>query len=132
MADLEGAPFCCGIREIDGLSGHRTPEAVLKDLRGRFHEDHKWRHAVFSQAGKRSTYGKRFAAYITKEKLGTVVETETKVNPNSKNPLKAFIWTIDWDAMRKWLAARKKLNQEAWDDAENPDFPHNYSFDGWW
>jgi hypothetical protein len=102
---LEDLLGCCGVREIDGLSLHREPEDALKGVALSAAYDHKWRHAIFTQAGKGKRYGVQFAAYITKHKLGTVVASPTKVNPNSGNPLKAFIWTVNWPAFRKWASA---------------------------
>jgi hypothetical protein len=100
---LEGLNGCCGVREIDGLAFYDgKPEEAMKVVAKNTVYDHTWRHALFTQAGKGKRYGTNFATYITKHKLGTVVATPTKVNPNSGNPLKAFIWTINWPAFKKW------------------------------
>jgi hypothetical protein len=76
------------------------------------YEDHDntWRYAVFTQAGTRKTYGKKFAALIKKENLGEVVQATTKSvkNPNSGNVLKAWIWTVNHRNLRAW--AQKQAN----------------------
>ena len=66
--------------------------------------DKFWRYAVFTQAGKNATYGKKFAALIRREKLGEVVQATTKTvkNPNSGNILKAWVWTVNYPALKKW------------------------------
>ncbi len=73
-----------------------------------YDKDSRWRYAVFTQAGSRRTYGKRFAALIAKEGLGEVVQATTKTvkNPNSGNVLKAWIWTVNHTALKKWAQAR--------------------------
>lgn len=111
---------CCGIREISGISGHK-PEAVMKAFAKKVYGDGKshtdvwsyhyqrphgenWRYAVFSAAarGKKAAprYGDALRAYILKHKLGEVVETGVAVNPNSGNNLKAYIWTVDHEAVK--------------------------------
>ena len=102
---------CCGLREISGIARCSGPEKALENLAKGMLYDSSWRHAVFTQAGTRSTYGEKFKAYILKEKLGTVVESETKVNPNSGNKLKAYVWTVDWRRMKGWMK-RHKIERE--------------------
>ena len=117
---------CCGIKEITGLSycvdtktamqdfailtSLRKAEAYQKDL------SLKWipapvvnfRYAIFSQAHKESAYGLKFAAFIRDQGLGTLEETGFSSNPNSGNQLKAWIWTVDHDALRSWAEANQK------------------------
>lgn len=105
MADLEDNFACCGLREINWLSEHRTPESALFSLSGfALQKDRKWRHAIFTQAG-RGRYGDRLKAYILQHQLGSVVESPGEVNPNSGRVLKAFIWTINWTAVDAWMKA---------------------------
>lgn len=72
--------------------------------------DKKWRYAVFTQAGKKRTYGKKFAALIRRENLGEVMQATTKSvkNPNSGNILKAWIWTVNHKNLKAW--AQKQAN----------------------
>lgn len=122
---------CCGVRELHGLSEYSTPERAMAQL-GQLlglkaimvfnDQEHvagqnvNWRHLLFGQ-NRTNTYGDRFRAYILEHKLGTVVETDTQVNPNSGNPLKIFVWTVDWPALlhhlhtlRPELKALKKID----------------------
>lgn len=102
---------CCGIREIQGLGQHKTPDAALKSFctavgleRGISNQRHRFAHILFSQAKKDKPYGEAFAAFVSARGLGTIVETNFKVNPNSSNPLKAFLWTPNLPGLRKWFA----------------------------
>ena len=124
MAQLSDGFGCCGIREIEGI-GELSAKEVMADLAEDFRYDHKWRHAVFTQAGKKARYGLSFAAFIKKHKLGTVVASPTKENPNSGNPLKAFVWTVNWPALRKYL--KDNLGEdEYWDEPR-----HQPYYGGW-
>lgn len=107
---FNSVPGCCGLRELNRVSAHRTPEDALRSLftipsreYGNYTTNKKFRYAVFTQAGGRSTYGKRLAAFIIEHKLGEIVETAGKhINPNSRRLLKAWLWTVDHDALQKW------------------------------
>jgi hypothetical protein len=113
---------CCGIKELSGLSG-LTPDSVFKEFgkqaytkseRDGRYENNRWRHAIFSQASVHAganVYGTKFAAYIVKHKLGTVVETEELVNPNSGNYLKAWIWTVDHEAAHAFYKSLMKASK---------------------
>jgi hypothetical protein len=121
---------CCGIREINGLSSHCVTTSIgepPKELNvmsafkafaskvsrrriwtfegkevKRATDDFKWRFCLFTQ-NKNNTYGDQFAAFIRDNQLGQVLETDTQVNPNSGNPLKLFIWTVDWPRLNAYI-----------------------------
>jgi hypothetical protein len=113
--DLE----CCGVKEIDGLSKFDDdPEAAMSAFclartgYNHYHQDTSsissslqlnFAHILFTQAGN-VTYGQQFARFIRANRLGSVVRSRIQVNPNSKNPLAAYIWTVDRLALKRWWA----------------------------
>lgn len=120
---IEDGFQCCGLGEISGLSDYRKPELALKSL---FRDSGdglllRQPHLIFTQAGRGATYGKRFAAYLVKEGLGTVVATPSKTNPNSGNPLVAWIWTTNKKALKKWGVTHNVKSAEARDSDEYND-----------
>ena len=40
-------------------------------------------------------YGRNLANYIKKNKLGDVVATQKRVNPNSGNRIQSWLWTVN-------------------------------------
>ena len=52
--------------------------------------------------------GTRVVDYIKKNKLGRVVGTHGKVNPNSGNEIKAWLWEVNEKALREWFFANGK------------------------
>lgn len=102
---------CCGIRELNNLSRFGNEVAALKSFAKFVYDPSKlnsqFRFAVFSEANNYRTkagYGSRFAAFIRENKLGAVIETEGwATNPNSGNPLKVWVWTVDHDAVKEWV-----------------------------
>lgn len=110
---------CCGIRELSGLSHQDNPQksmyqfarlTYLREIedstkKGSFlkRPDPGFRYILFSQARRDNKYGVEFGAYIESNGLGKVAETPFNVNPNSSNPLKIFIWTVDHDALKAWV-----------------------------
>ena len=117
---------CCGIKELTGLSYCVDAKTAMQDFAvltclrkaEAYQKDGslKWIHApvvnfryvVFSQAHKESAYGLKFAAFIRDQGLGTLEETGFSINPNSGNQLKAWIWTVDHDALKSWAEANPK------------------------
>lgn len=129
---------CCGVHELVGI-GRQSPEKFLEELVGeniRHTTGGKSRHFdwllgtysdretplkvtysprcafyIFTQAGRRAAYGKRLRDYIHSQKLGTVVTSPTKVNPNSKNPVTVFTWAFDLKRLIKWYENRKVTHE---------------------
>lgn len=101
---------CCGIKELSGLSQYPDNPADAMQNIGRMiyistsnhYIGKHFRYIVFSQAGKNSHYGEVFAKYILDNNLGSLVETDWHVNPNSKNQLKVWVWTTDHHALDTW------------------------------
>jgi len=121
--------MCCGLRELHGLewaSGSGPVHAMTEFIHVACpkRQEYKWRngkymmqylsrlyfsHVVFSEARDgNGGYGERFAAYIKKNKLGDVVASQRRVNPNSGNQVKLWVWTLNKQALVKWAAANIK------------------------
>ena len=120
---------CCGVREIHNLQQHRRPEEAIQEFgKHTYGEDpnvpseardrarmqyyyaypyrnanRRFRYAIFTQATKRATYGKKFAAYIKEHKLGDVIHTGFNVNPNTRRSVGLWVWTVDHDALKEHL-----------------------------
>jgi hypothetical protein len=64
---------------------------------------------VFTQAepngwlSKTKGYGDKFATFIVENNLGTVVQSQRRTNPNSSNPGKLFLWTLNHAALDKFF-----------------------------
>lgn len=99
---------CCGIREMDGLldSSKETVQEFCSDIDSdSSYNGRPWprfRYAIFSDIGPKHTRGNPLASYIRRHKLGKVVSTNWNVNPNSDNPLKVWVWTLDGKMLKKW------------------------------
>lgn len=108
---------CCGLREIAELHTHRSPEDAMKDFYTKTQlgeklyswsnaiggTDNRFRFAVFTQATARAGYGRKFAQFIRDHALGDVIETAgNHKNPNSGHVLKAWIWTVNHNAVTAW------------------------------
>lgn len=100
---------CCGVGEIDGLSGYDSTQDALEAL---FRDNGIPRQpfVIFTQATsqRRESYGDRFKAYLEAEGLGEVSVSGYKANPNSGNFVKVFVWTVNRKAVDKLYAAFTK------------------------
>lgn len=93
---------CCGLREITYLADHaRDPEDAARAFAADVEYDKNFRYAIFTQAGVRSTYGVKFAAFILANGLGEVVETGWNTNPNTGSRLKVWVWTVNHRKLQK-------------------------------
>lgn len=100
---------CCGVKEIDGLSYTDTPQEALKDVWDSYHNrGNDCRFMIFTGVTNEK-YGQKFRNLIIKEKLGKVIETESKVNPNSDNPIKVWVWTINKTNFKNYARKNKIL-----------------------
>lgn len=120
---------CCGLREITGLEfAGDGKEAMTEFVEAAFPKSRRYNfdkheyeyiarlnfsHAVFSEAQDGAgSYGEKFSAYILKNKLGDVIASQRRVNPNSGNRLKVWIWTLNKQGLKKW-AENNKVHQGA-------------------
>ena len=98
---------CCGTKELV-MVGYTAPEDLIR----RLVFNYRFAHVFFTDvSGKyrskgRSPSGWALAAYIKKHKLGKVVMSETRINPNSGNALTAWIWTVSKTNLNKWKGIR--------------------------
>lgn len=119
---LESELHCCGMADVQ-CEG-KTALDNLKDfwLSWEGEEDYSYRPPiiVLSERLVDPAAGK-LVALIRKHKLGEVVQTRSKINPNSKNRIRAYLWTPSRKALN---AFAKKRGWKLEDDED-------YSFGGW-
>lgn len=105
---------CCGAREITNLSISRSAPQAMQEfgqaIYTRSYADN-FRYVIFTAAdyGKPATYGTRFAKFIAKNNLGTVLETAKNRNPNTGNQVQMWVWTVNHDAVKAWLKKDKEI-----------------------
>ena len=98
---------CCGLRELNDLCDYRyNPERALKDFCSSFfhgqQDDEDLAAFILFTGVSKERYGQRFASLIKKNKLGKILETRAKLNPNSGSIIKTWIWDINRPATRAW------------------------------
>lgn len=123
---FNGFDCCCGARTFNGVSS-RSPESIVKDYilsscEMRYHSETKRyikgvtpryqdAHLLFADPmrGSRAKYsGAKFAAYITKHKLGEITASPARHNPvhNERKKgymdLKIYIWSPSTTGLNKW------------------------------
>lgn len=122
---------CCGISELQGIGDHEgNSEEIIRELydftdgfdavKTFYLFSAVLRHA---NGGNRLTYGPKFAAYITKHKLGTLVETAAHPNrTGGGNTIKAWIWHPNLTALRGWAKANIDRESRANMRRSNDDY----------
>ena len=92
---------CCGLREIDELD--YPPDEILTTVAEDFFNDENPMAFYFFTDTRRSQNGRNLAVYITKHKLGAITTTRYKINPNSDNWLKVFVWAVNPRIFEVWF-----------------------------
>lgn len=110
-----GTSISCGVQQLYGV-GYNTPSAVIRTaFRGQGDPDRFTAHIVFSDVFSDSedhvVGGQRLAEFIKERKLGTVVASPGRVNPNSGNRIKVWVWTPHRANLRAFLARRKVVKK---------------------
>lgn len=89
---------CCGVKEITSARNvvrGTTIRSILQDLvdAGLIY-DNRLRAGtlIFTQAGRRSAYGRRLSKLITDNELGTVTQMDPFSNPNTGHIITMFVW----------------------------------------
>lgn len=113
----------CGVREIDGLA-NRSPKKALQQIYWEAIDRDEinsvdWRNdgllnfafMMFSGVIKEN-YAQKFKKYLLDNKLGEVIETKTKTNPNSNNDIRVYVWTINRKTYSQWYGENKPTKEE--------------------
>lgn len=61
--------------------------------------------------GRRHT-GRYLAEFIREKELGNLIETEQRVNPNSGNHIRMWVWSPEWDKLRKLITDYRDAKAE--------------------
>jgi len=118
---FNSSDISCGVVQLHSFDQHTTPEKFLFDsLDDNFGGEFAF--AIFSDVlkPKRKLSGTKFAKYIKDSGLGTVVETKIKINPNSGNKIRVWVWEVDRAKLDAWYEARST------DKDEDGDYWGNY------
>jgi len=107
---------CCGVDEIEALE--RTAKESLLEI---CEEKYGWGASqqafiLFTDIAS-STRGKNLSKYITEKKLGDVIKTAPKTNPNSGNRVTVWVWAINEKSLLAWWNKNKPSND--WDDDDS-------------
>lgn len=115
-ATFYGSQTCCGVMELSGIYNDHTyyqgrggTTAQLEFLCQRL-KTTKVAYVTFTGVSTPSSqYGEALAQGIQDERLGTVWGSEVTTNPNSKNPLRIWVWTLDYKAIAAFLERRQPV-----------------------
>ena len=111
MAYIEQLPNCCGINELGHIMDDESAEHTLADLD--YYDLNA--HVIFSVTSRETKghlRGKQLAKLIKDNKLGAIVETKGNRNPGHTGTLKAWLWTPNKMALKRFQAKLKKQKPE--------------------
>lgn len=92
---------CCGVNELSGII-HEDPFDILCDVGvQRFDEGKECAFYIFTDIDTQK-YGAALAKYITDNELGQIAASKSKINPNSDNRLRVWVWSVSDRAFHRW------------------------------
>jgi hypothetical protein len=105
MARLDPSYISCGVWELNDLSEKTTNilEQVAREYRdpddpeAYEYDDDAFAFLVFSDV--EGSNGDVLAEHIRQERLGSLKESPARINPNSLNSIKVWVWAPDWDRL---------------------------------
>ena len=108
---------CCGIKEIDNLSTHDTPESAMLAVCAGLPQSNRTlapryslitftgvvRRVVPDQASNRpDNYAQAFADYIASNNLGEVIAGPIVTSRRTGNDIRLWVWNFDLDRLQQW------------------------------
>ena len=123
---------CCGMNELHHIADDDSPiTTIMKvdpDDQGIiiFSDINSSRVGTAHHAYRRNyKSGVALAKMIQKMKLGMVVSLPATVNPNTRNRVKMWGWSLNRTALRKFQAQMKKKFPKKYDDGDELDYYYN-------
>jgi hypothetical protein len=107
--EVEGTS-CCGMFEINGVKNLKEKRKKEQFLYRSIEEGdiHQRGQVVpfllFSDIYNKGSGGRSLKKFILDNKLGDVITSPVKVNPNTGNKIEVFIWVTDAKAINKWFS----------------------------
>ncbi len=106
---LSDSQLSCGIRELIGFEEFKTAKQML--LEGLLEDEYlkaldnniTFRFIIFSDNEHKGLSGASFARFVRRNHLGPVTASNLRVNPNSDNKIRVWIWELDIPAVMTWL-----------------------------
>jgi hypothetical protein len=107
---------CCGLAEIHKLCDDKTPKDSMEnvapeivdrdEIEGgleyqQFKNSNGYEFVVFTDHLK-MTKGEAFRKYIKDQKLGSVHASRAKLNPNTGNLVKIYLWSVNRRKLFQW------------------------------
>lgn len=148
-----GPTECCGLDEYTGLNQNRDVELIpyelmMYSIAENSDCDPSWSSVRVStqvvmtavqplSAGTHRAnyhYGndKKFLALVKKHKLGTVVSSPLKINPNSRNKVKCYLWSVSVTGVKRYLKGEFKKNKQGAFERLNSALTRQYRAPNWW
>lgn len=109
MATINGLE-CCGVNVIDQIAD-QTPKSVIEQVcESKFNQEDDCAFYIFTDIQK-MIWGTALASYIRKENLGIIRTSVSRVNPNSGNTLKIWIWHVNHTALKSWAKKHNSYHE---------------------
>jgi len=113
---------CCALRELEDIClWDSRPKRVVNDVcESRFEDEQDCAFYLFTDVAPYK-HGESLKVYIIENRLGSVMETKGKRNPNSSNNVRCYIWKVNNTKLKKWKHDHYELDVFDEEDCEGCD-----------
>lgn len=86
---------CCGLNELENISdcGNGYKNIITQIIQHREKTTEDIPFYIFTDVTRRIS-GRRLASFIELNKLGKIIKSHSKLNPNSENYISVWIWEV--------------------------------------
>lgn len=105
MSYLSASPISCGVYLMNDLYG-----GAVGAIRSAFEQStpRLISQVVFSDVVGKASAGTALAKHILDKNLGTITASRIKVNPNTGNRIRVWVWELNVPNLEKWLNKHAK------------------------
>ncbi len=119
--EIEDSEISCGVSQLFSLNNE--PVATISDIAEYvFTPDEldgapNFTFLIFSDCDKKDglSNGQKLAQYIRDKRLGSIVASRARINPNTENKIRVWIWGVSFKALEKFY----KIDREEINENEN-------------
>jgi hypothetical protein len=118
--NVANTTISCGVYQLQNLDSDSSVvvQQVANDISNRITTgENTYAFLLFSDAVIAGN-GASLAKYIKEKKLGSIVASRVKINPNSENKIKVWIWGVNRNNLFKFL----KMEIPEYNDDEDYDW----------
>lgn len=107
MVSLYNSNSCCGVDEVCGIEQYENDShGALNSIAESYFNEPDYAAILMFNGVANEGYVEELAELIKSLKIGRVIGTLPKINQNSGNKIRCYLWSVNQPAFKKWATAQ--------------------------